>query len=321
MQNAIPLTTGSTFPQREQYGQDRVTCANVNVNPNSNMEFYQVFEGSMARAPPIRWSNAPKRVLGRSHLICCCILPRDGANSICIVVFLLLIDLIFMIGVVPRGEFYSYLIVSILSIAALICLILSVTVDPGILLPLPPDPGRQPQITMINGKEVLCKICPTCHIVRPPRSTHCQFCDYCVEVFDHHCGVIGCCVAKRTFRFFGGFFIFTSILAIFILIRSAVALADTPRDTDTASGRWTIAATTVSLVVAGFAGCIVVPMAVYYVYLGCMNSTQKESARFGLGLFEPNRDFHEGFFRNFWRRYFGSLGKSRITAENANIRV
>ncbi|KAH9601887.1 Palmitoyltransferase [Trypanosoma melophagium] len=315
MENDCSLGSGSAFSQRERYTRDRVT------RPNADAEFYRVFEGTMPHGPPLRWSNAPKRVLGRSTLLWCCVVTHDGVNSICIVFLILLIDLIFMIGVVPRGEIYSYLVVSIFSIAALICLILSVTVDPGILLPLPPDPGRQPEIAMINGKEVLCKICPTCHIVRPPRSTHCQFCDYCVEVFDHHCGVIGCCVAKRTFRFFGGFFIFTSILAIFVLIRAAVALADSPRNSDTASGRWEIAAIAISLVGAGFAGCVVVPMAVYYIYLGCMNSTQKESARFGLGLFEPNRDFNEGFCRNFWRCYFGPLGKSRITTENADIRV
>ena len=58
--------------------------------------------------------------------------------------------------------------------------------------------------------------CSTCNIIKPPRASHCRYCDDCILNLDHHCFFISNCVGERNHKYFYLFLSFGSISAIYI---------------------------------------------------------------------------------------------------------
>lgn len=84
------------------------------------------------------------------------------------------------------------------------------------------DSKRKQSYLIINkGFPLLLKTCETCKIIRPPRSTHCDDCDNCVEKFDHHCPWLGSCVGKRNYKYFYAFVFLLNLLSFYIIAFSA----------------------------------------------------------------------------------------------------
>merc|ERR1712232_952782 len=52
------------------------------------------------------------------------------------------------------------------------------------------------------GEADIYRWCHSCEIWRPPNVSHCSQCRRCFWRFDHHCMVIGNCVAAYNHRFF-----------------------------------------------------------------------------------------------------------------------
>jgi palmitoyltransferase ZDHHC9/14/18 len=98
-------------------------------------------------------------------------------------------------------------------------------IDPGYMLKGHPNDirlknGNQKEnsIRMRNlGYISQYKICSTCYLIRPLRSTHCNTCNNCVIRFDHHCPWIGTCVGKRNYPIFFIFLCFLNLNQLFTL--------------------------------------------------------------------------------------------------------
>ncbi|KAJ2542102.1 Eukaryotic peptide chain release factor GTP-binding subunit, partial [Coemansia sp. RSA 1933] len=77
-------------------------------------------------------------------------------------------------------------------------------------------PPTTKQVT-INNFNVRLKYCETCKIYRPPRASHCRFCDNCVENEDHHCIWLNNCIGRRNYRYFYSFLFSTTLLALYMM--------------------------------------------------------------------------------------------------------
>jgi len=72
----------------------------------------------------------------------------------------------------------------------------------------------------IDGERFIYKWCSTCRIWRPPRASHCQYCDNCVREFDHHCPFVANCIGERNY---GSFMLFNfSIVALLVSVIASV---------------------------------------------------------------------------------------------------
>ena len=92
-----------------------------------------------------------------------------------------------------------------------------------------------------KGVYKVTKLCLTCNISRPFRSSHCSDCDNCTLRFDHHCPWIGGCVGKRNYIYFFLFLVFLNIKNIFLLAFSIVHIGMTyvyVKDEEKANHAW-----------------------------------------------------------------------------------
>eukprot|EP00300_Choanocystis_sp_HF-7_P010685 c17087_g1_i3.p1 GENE.c17087_g1_i3~~c17087_g1_i3.p1 ORF type:complete len:203 (+),score=34.50 c17087_g1_i3:322-930(+) len=100
--------------------------------------------------------------------------------------------------------------------------------DPGIL-PRGEDETAQPtvipEVTLADGSVIKLRWCYTCKIWKPPRSSHCPYCDNCVLAFDHHCPVLGTCIGARNIKYFLLLLVFGYALLLYVIIVTSIVFA------------------------------------------------------------------------------------------------
>jgi hypothetical protein len=147
-----------------------------------------------------------------------------------------------------NGEYiFSQVISAMLILSLMILHLLASGTDPGIIPPLSVvEPIPESRIIISeDGLEVIQDPCKSCRMLRPARSGHCRWCDCCVEMFDHHCGILQVCVGKSNIRYFI-LWCWTCWVTLGLCFSRTVAVLvmdiDWQHDPKTDSGRWRIVA-------------------------------------------------------------------------------
>lgn len=182
------------------------------------------------------------------------------------VAFVLSLALLLALGGVWMGFEARYLwynlspavpiVVGYVWLAAIVNMLVTAYQDPGTVpRDLDPDPptnrppsaDRDPEdplysplpriIRVRNGQDLTLKWCETCHVYRPPRSSHCRVCDVCVEGIDHHCTFLNTCIGRRNYTSFFAFLIFSLLTSILCIVFSAVHLKLLTNNGTTSFGR------------------------------------------------------------------------------------
>lgn len=162
-----------------------------------------------------------------------------------------------------------------------------------------------------NGVNV--KYCTTCHIWRPPRSSHCGVCNVCVVNHDHHCIYINNCVGLRNYKYFLWFVLFTVISNIYVTVTTFVHIFHyLSTDSNLKSFKHSIETypgTFVTLILSILT--LIYPLSILIIHI-CLTS-QNLTTREYLNNVRPNKNFVHVFdthsmLKNF---YITWIGRSR----------
>ncbi len=125
------------------------------------------------------------------------------------------------------GEIYTwltfwYVLSVIFFIFTVVFYLLTVFMDPGYV---PTATNFQDLLeNLIREGYHLDYVCVYCENLRPENADHCNFCNRCVQKFDHHCVFVNNCLGYRNHKWFILLLVSFTIFIIVLLIHSSLAL-------------------------------------------------------------------------------------------------
>ena len=108
-------------------------------------------------------------------------------------------------------------------IFSIVFYLLTISLDPGYVT-------KQPNFLQLLAKLVsenyhLDYVCIPCETLRPENAEHCNFCDRCVQKFDHHCVFVNNCVGYRNHKWFLLFLICFTLYMLGLLVHTIIVIA------------------------------------------------------------------------------------------------
>ena len=140
-------------------------------------------------------------------------LIRKTPKNLAIFVILFLgVILIEIFITLPYMAVWQIIINAISTFTCLICLALSVGLDPGYI-----TRDKTDFLHLLEAVECT-QLCADCFTIRTTRSKHCSVCNRCVERFDHHCPWINNCVGAKNHKYFIIFVqtMFSTVAIVFV---------------------------------------------------------------------------------------------------------
>ena len=233
-----------------------------------------------------------------------------------VLVWLVLITIPALLWMIAVGPYVAcFLSPAVLVIGILLWLLASLAMgvaalsDPGVISRRAEGPDIDETVRhtkVVNGVEFELKVCTTCGIVRPPRSSHDRKTDRCVLKFDHFCVFIGNTVGHSNYFWFLCFVGLTSLGAIYFVIFSLFHVfhlagrleREAGHDTSTAFGK-AVGQATLSVVIGIYfavMGTLVTLLFLLHCYFVSTGQTTYEFMR---GAWKRTRNpFSKGAYAN-----------------------
>lgn len=141
-----------------------------------------------------------------------------------------------------------------------------------------------------SARGIFFKYCETCRIWRNQRASHCLDCGYCMELWDHHCGVVGLCIARKNRRWFVLMLLSAAASLAHLVAGSFVHLKALGCPRRENAPCWSAPDTyflIASIVPCGYFGLMILLFGLYHTALAAADVTQRDWLGYSGAAYEP----------------------------------